>query len=447
MDHSPAGDALRILSLKGGGSSVLPSKNQQGAAMTVSRSHRRTAIAVVSKRPALGVKDACRILAISFVLVIAHGCKLHDNSSSSKIDTGAETPATSTHTDPTSKARGPSAGFAVYGSLDTRPTSSVAELIKKLGANNSVPELRKLLKAESPWERIDAAEALRQFIPGSDALRRETVQSLTEVLHDKRRRFGRTLAIDARFNAAYALLRIERSHPALIRWAGELLLQERPSEGSIPGDSPPSWVPAEAANLLGKSASHLAVPILVSKLNGAILRNARPLWARLQWKNPASEGYALHYAADGPAASIRAMGALRQGAAPAIPQLHRLYDRLKNPKSQVDADVVTVIEILDTISEIGETGDNGSAEILIDACATADSPVYNGFDVDMIRLTSTRALELFFTQWCQANSAKLSKCPLWKVPRNYQNFRIRLDIRKQEEASMYPDRRVLSLPD
>ena len=402
----------------------------------------------IFRRQPRRVNDVWLLFVISFVVLFANGCKSRDNASPPETQAGAEKRAQSTRSEPNSRPGGSRGRLAIYGSVDggQRPASGVPALIEKAGAKNVVPDLTRMLKAGTPWERIDAAEALREMGPESDVLKPAMIEGLAALLNDNHIRFEKSFPIDPRFNAAYALLRIERSHPTLIKWASELLQREH-TAGFVPGDANSSWVPTEAANLLGKTASRKAVAALASHLTGPAAGLPKPRWRQFQWKNPASAGYALHYAGNGSAASIRALGALGQEAAYAVPQLQRLYNRLKNPKKQSDADVVTVIEVLDTISEIGEAGGSASAAILMDACATPDSGGYAGFDVDMLRLTSTKTLELFFAHWCQTNSAKLSKCPLWKVPRNYENFRIRLDLRKQEKACERPDRCVIALPD
>jgi hypothetical protein len=270
-------------------------------------------------------------------------------------------------------------------------------------------------------------------------VRRSVIDGLAEVLQDHHNTFEEDFSLDARFNAAYAILHIERSNPKLIQWATEVV-----EYGGNAATRRPSWVSIEATNLLGKTASRTVLSALASQLKGPVAGQPRPQWKQFRWKNPASEGYALHYAGNAPAAAIRALGALGQDAVSAIPLLARLYNGTKSRRA--DDDVVTRIEIIDTIWEIGEIGGDTSASTLADACATPDSSARSPFDVDMLRLTGTRALETAFTHWSEAHGQEVSRCPLWKVPRNHEMLRFRMDLRKQEKECTQPGECALALP-
>jgi hypothetical protein len=244
------------------------------------------------------------------------------------------------------------------GSLNASavPISGVPELVKKLGVGNAIPRLKALLENGSPWERIDAADGLRQMFmesPKARQLKPVMVDSLVRLMNDPRNPFDPYLGRDVRFNAAYALLRLDKANPTIVSWCTDQIANDE------------FFVRENAVMLLARTESANAVPALVSIL-------AKP-------NDPLVKP------------TIEALGDLGARATAAIPTLRNLYTRSWRTSS------VRTLPIVEALAEIGDS------TTLLKACTLSDS---------VIRATANEALEKLPVTWQRAHSASLSKCKL-----------------------------------
>ena len=216
----------------------------------------------------------------------------------------------------TREAGQPSPALGAVGAADITvqslsPLSSVPELLHKRGAYAAIPELRALLQSGSLWDRVDAAEALRGMSPETTAIKSEITTALVDLMNSRRQTFARQESIweppvfDARFEAAWVLVKVDPRHPAIVPWCVDRIRQaENMSRVKhVPESSRIDWcwMGDESANILRATQSSQAVPGLVKML----------LSQRGDWFDSATD----------------ALGSLGVNAQTAVPELKRAYLR------------------------------------------------------------------------------------------------------------------------